>query len=98
MSENTNLKPIRVLIADDEPAMRRGIRTSLTAHGYAVDEAGTGEDALRLVREQPVDVVLLDVNMPGMGGIEACRHIRSTSPGVGIVMLTVRDAEEDTVA
>jgi two-component system KDP operon response regulator KdpE len=78
--------------------MRRGIRTSLIAHGYAVDEAGRGEDAVRLVREQSVDVVLLDVNMPGMGGIEACRHIRSTSPKVGIVMLTVRDAEEDTVA
>jgi two-component system KDP operon response regulator KdpE len=98
MSEGANPKPIRVLVVDDEPAMRRGIRTSLTANGYIVDEAGTGEDALRAIRERPVDVVLLDVNMPGMGGIEACRHIRAASPGVGIVMLTVRDSDEDTVA
>ena len=93
-----NLKPIKVLIVDDEPDMRRGIRTSLAAHGFDVSEAGTGEDALRMLREGSVDVVLLDVNMPGMGGIEACRRIRSASLGVGIVMLTVRDAEEDTVA
>jgi two-component system, OmpR family, KDP operon response regulator KdpE len=98
MSEYRNLKPIKVLIVDDEPDMRRGICTSLTAHGYDVGEAGTGEDALRVVREASTDVILLDVNMPGMGGIEACRRIRSASPGVGIVMLTVRDAEEDTVA
>jgi two-component system KDP operon response regulator KdpE len=89
---------IRVVIADDEPAMRRGIRASLTAHGYAVDEAATGEDALWTVRERLPDLVLLDVNMPGMGGIEACRRIRSAAPAVGIVMLTVRDTEEDTVA
>ena len=98
MSENRTCKPIKVLVADDEPAMRRGIRTSLTAHGYAVDEAGTGEDAVRATREGPVDLVLLDVNMPGIGGVEACRRIRTASPGVGIVMVTVRDAEEDTIA
>ena len=97
MSENRNCNPIRVLVADDEPAMRRGIRTALTAHGYIVDEAGTGEDALCAIRERPMDLVLLDVNMPGMGGLEACRRIRAASLGVGIVMLTVRDTEEDTV-
>jgi two-component system KDP operon response regulator KdpE len=103
MDENrtsTSITPgiTRVVIADDEPAMRRGIRASLTAHGYAVEEAATGEDALWTVRERLPDLVLLDVNMPGMGGIEACRRIRSATPSVGIVMLTVRDTEEDTVA
>src|ERR1035441_2112235 len=98
MSENKSCKPIRVLVTDDESALRRGIRTSLTAHGYEVEEAGTGEEALWALRERPVDLVLLDVNMPGMGGIETCRRIRSVSPNVGIVMLTVRDTEEDTVA
>ena len=98
MSESRNHKPVRVLVTDDEPDMRRGIRTALVAHGYAIEEARTGEDALRAIRERPADVILLDVNMPGIGGIEACRRIRAASPGVGIVMLTVRDTEEDTVA
>jgi two-component system KDP operon response regulator KdpE len=98
MNENPSPPPVRVLVTDDEPDLRRGIRTSLTANGYAVDEAGSGEDALRAIREHPADVVLLDVNMPGMNGIEACRRIRSASPGIGIVMLTVRDSEEDTIA
>jgi two-component system KDP operon response regulator KdpE len=98
VNENSNYGPNKVLVVDDEPALRRGIRASLTARGYSVDEAGNGEDALRAIRERSVDLVLLDVNMPGMGGIEACRRIRIASPGVGIVMLTVRDAEDDTVA
>lgn len=98
MSENKSGKPVRVLIADDEQSLRRGIRTSLISHGYAVEEAGTGEAAIRAIQERSVDIVLLDVNMPGIGGIEACRQIRAASPGIGIVMLTVRDAEEDTVA
>src|SRR5882757_80194 len=91
-------KPIRVLVVDDEPAMRRGICTALTARGYLADEARNGEEALASVRDRLADLVLLDVNMPGMGGIEACRRIRSGFPAVGIVMLTVRDVEDDTVA
>jgi two-component system, OmpR family, KDP operon response regulator KdpE len=98
MAENRPEGTFRVVIADDEPAMRRGIRAALAAHGYAVDEAGTGEDALWTVRERLPDLVLLDVNMPGMCGMEACRRIRSAAPAVGIVMLTVRDAEEDLIA
>jgi two-component system, OmpR family, KDP operon response regulator KdpE len=94
MSDN----PVRVLVADDEPAMRRGICTALTARGYLVDEARNGEEALVSIRDRPADLILLDMNMPGMGGIEACRRIRSGSPAVGIVMVTVRDGEDDTVA
>lgn len=92
-----NRKPIRVLLADDEPAMRRGIRASLNARGYTVEEVSSGEEAVAAARERPADLVLLDINMPGMGGIEACRRIRSASRGIGIVMITVRDSEEDTV-
>jgi len=77
--------------------MRRGICASLSAHQYAVDEVRNGEEAVTSVRDRPVDVVLLDINMLGMGGIEACRRIRSASPKIGIVMITVRDAEEDIV-
>jgi two-component system, OmpR family, KDP operon response regulator KdpE len=91
-------RPVKVLVVDDEPAMRRGICTALTARGYLADEARNGEEALVSVRDRPADLVLLDVNMPGMGGIEACRRIRSGFPAIGVVMITVRDAEDDTVA
>jgi two-component system KDP operon response regulator KdpE len=73
------------------------MRTTLTTEGYAVYDARSGEEALDAVREQRFDLVLLDVNMPGMGGLEACRSIRSTSD-TAIIMLTVRSAEEDKVA
>jgi len=92
-----NKKPIRVLVVDDEPQMRRSIRASLAARGYNVDEFRSGEEAVSAVREQPADLILLDINMPGIGGIEACRQIRAVSPGAGIVMITVRETEDDTV-
>ncbi|MGA2040846.1 MAG: response regulator transcription factor [Bryobacteraceae bacterium] len=87
----------KVLIVDDDPAFRRALCASLAASGFDVSEARTGEEALIVLREKPTDIVLLDVNMPGMGGIETCRRIRSLSPRIGILMLTVRDAEEDKV-
>lgn len=92
-----NKKPIRVLVADDEPAMRRGICTALNARGFVVEEVRNGEEAVWAVRERAADLVLLDINMPGMGGIEACRRIRAANPDLGIVMITVRDGEEETV-
>src|SRR5579871_391616 len=86
-----------VLVVDDEPALRKVIRASLAASGFAVDEAGTGGEAVGAVQQRPFDLVLLDVNMPGMSGVEACRQIRALAPHTGIVMVTVRDAEEDKV-
>jgi two-component system KDP operon response regulator KdpE len=82
---------------DDEASLRKVIRASLAASGFSVEEAGTGGDALSVVHQRPFDLVLLDVNMPGMSGIDACRQIRSCAPRTGIVMVTVRDAEEDKV-
>jgi two-component system KDP operon response regulator KdpE len=87
----------KVLIVDDDPAFRRALLTSLAASGFDVSEARTGEEALLVLRDKPCDIVLLDINMPGMGGIETCRRIRNLSPRMGILMLTVRDAEEDKV-
>jgi two-component system KDP operon response regulator KdpE len=87
---------INILVVDDEPQIRRVMRSTLSAQGYVVTEAKTGEEALESVRRARPDLVLLDVNMPGMGGIEACREIRRSSDAP-IIMLTVRKAERDKV-
>ena len=86
----------RLLVVDDEPQIRRVLKSALSAQGYEVFDARTGEEALDAVRERRFDLLLLDVNMPGMGGLEACRQIRRTSD-IAIIMLTVRDAEQDKV-
>jgi two-component system KDP operon response regulator KdpE len=87
----------RILVVDDEPQIRRVLKSALAAQGYETFDVRSGEDALEAIRERRFDLVLLDVNMPGMGGLEACRQIRPTSD-VAIIMLTVRDAEQDKVA
>ncbi|MGB9457344.1 MAG: response regulator transcription factor [Bryobacteraceae bacterium] len=87
----------KILIVDDDPAFRRALQTSLAASGFDVSEARNGEEALIVLRDKPGDIVLLDFNMPGMGGIETCRKIRNLSSRIGILMVTVRDAEEDKV-
>jgi two-component system KDP operon response regulator KdpE len=86
-----------VLVVDDEFSLRKALRTSLTASGFAVEEARNGEEALGTVQLHQFDLVLLDVSMPGMSGIDACRRIRGISPQAGIVMVTVRDQEDDKV-
>jgi two-component system KDP operon response regulator KdpE len=88
---------IRVLIIDDEPAIRRALRPPLIELGFQVAEASRGEEALQLLRASAYDVVLLDINMPGIGGIETLRRIRTFAPRLPVVMLTVRDQEEDKV-
>src|SRR5215469_11377767 len=77
--------------------MRRFMRSTLTTAGYEIDDAKTGEEALNKIREFHPDLVLLDINMPGMGGLAACREIR-TGTNIGIIMLTVRNSEQDKVA
>jgi two-component system, OmpR family, KDP operon response regulator KdpE len=91
------LNVANILVVDDEPQIRRVMRATLSARGYVISEAKTGEEALEFVRKQRPDLVLLDVNMPGMGGIEACREIRRMSDAP-IIMLTVRNAERDKVS
>ena len=91
------MSPASILVIDDEPQIRRVLRSTLSTHGYEIAEAKTGEEALEWMRKQPPDLVLLDMNMPGMGGVEACREIRRASDAP-IIMLTVRNAERDKVA
>ncbi len=85
-----------ILVVDDEPQLRRAMRATLTALGYSVVEAKTGEDALAKQREETPDLVLLDLNMPGIGGLETCRAIRETSD-IPIIILSVRNTERDKV-
>jgi two-component system KDP operon response regulator KdpE len=87
----------KILIVDDESSIRRALHNTLHGMGFNVDDAANGEAALQLVREEQYDVVLLDINMPGIGGIRACREMRKSLPRLGILMLTVRDSEEDKV-
>jgi len=86
----------KILIVDDAQQVRRVLRTALSSEGYTISEAGTGEEALDAIRTSTPDAILLDVNMPGMGGLEACREIRRTLD-VTILMLTVRNSERDKV-
>jgi two-component system, OmpR family, KDP operon response regulator KdpE len=86
----------RILVVDDDPQIRRVMRVTLTGQGYELDDAKSGDAALEKLRDQRFDLVLLDMNMPGMGGLETCRAIRGHSE-IGIIMLTVRDTESDKV-
>lgn len=85
-----------ILVVDDEPQIRRVMRATLSAHGYTIIEAHDGQEALEKLRVERPDLVILDVNMPVMDGLEACREIRVSS-SVPIIMLTVRGGEKDKV-
>ena len=86
-----------VLIVDDERSIRVSLRTILSNIGFEIIEAARGEEALSLVRAAPFDAVLLDINMPGMGGVEVCRQMRQESARLPIVMLTVQGSEDRKV-
>src|ERR1019366_5322549 len=86
----------RILVVDDEPQLRRALRSTLSALGFVVADAESGEAALEMVRAEKFDLILLDVNMPGMSGLETCRAMRARSD-VSILMLTVRDRTGDKV-
>jgi two-component system KDP operon response regulator KdpE len=86
----------RVLILDDEAQIRRVLRTSLVASGFVVREARSGEETLEMFREEMPDLLIIDINLPGMSGFEVCREIRESSE-VPIIMLSVRNNERDKV-
>jgi two-component system KDP operon response regulator KdpE len=92
-----NMEAGNVLIVDDERSIRISLRTVLSSFGYTIVEAARGEEAMALVRAAKFDAVLLDIGMPGIGGVEVCRRIRNAEPRLPIVMLTVEDSEDRKV-
>jgi two-component system KDP operon response regulator KdpE len=88
---------MRVLVVDDEPQIRRALRTSLEAHGYEVAAVGTGEEGVLGAAEQAPDLVLLDLGLPDLDGTEVIRRIRTFSE-VPVIVLSVREGQSDKVA
>ena len=87
----------KILVVDDDPQIRRVMRATLVGHNYEVIEARTGEDALEMIPQEAPNLVLLDMNMPGMGGLETCRTIRA-GLDIPVIILSVRNSEKDKVA
>jgi two-component system KDP operon response regulator KdpE len=92
----TSASSATILIVDDEPQIRRVLRTTLVASGYMVRDVKSGEEALDQLRDERPDLAIVDVNLPGMSGFEVCREIRESSD-VPIIMLSVRNSERDKV-
>ena len=87
----------RILVVDDDPQIRRVMKMALAEKGYGVEVARSGEEAEQFLRNETFDLMLLDMNMPGKGGLETCRAVR-TSSDMAIIMLTVRNTERDKVS
>jgi two-component system, OmpR family, KDP operon response regulator KdpE len=87
----------RVLVVDDEPQIRRALAINLRARGYQVDLAATGEEALKVAADQPLDVIVLDLGLPGISGLEVIQGLRGWTR-IPIIVLSVREREADKVA
>jgi DNA-binding NarL/FixJ family response regulator len=97
-ADDQALREVRVLIVDDHDLFRSGLRNLLEDEGVqVVGEAAAGQEALNIVREVAPDVVVMDLNMPGMGGVEATRHISTIAPLTRVVMLTISDQDNDVI-
>lgn len=92
----TPMNDATILVVDDEPQIRRVLRATLSSNGYDVIEAKNGQEAIDMVIRERPDLILLDVNMPDMTGLEACSKIRLSFEGP-IIMVTVRNSEQDKI-
>src|SRR3989449_7537311 len=86
----------RILVVDDEIEIVRALQRSLTAHGYEVFTASSGEEALEAITHHRPDLMLLDLGLPGISGLEVCKRVRAES-NLPIIVLSVKDAERDKV-
>jgi NarL family two-component system response regulator LiaR len=97
-TKDTDEQGVRVLLVDDHDLFRTGLRNLLEEQGVVIaGEASTGSEALRLVRETAPDVVVMDLNMPGMSGVDATRHISRDAPLTRVIVLTISDQEQDVM-
>src|SRR5688500_7672564 len=94
------MDPLRVLIADDHPVFRDGLRVLLdaTADATLVGEAASGDEVVRLAATLAPDVILMDLKMPGLNGVEATRRIVETSPHVGVLVVTMFEDDDSVLA
>ncbi len=88
---------LNILVVDDEPAIRRFLRVSLGAHGYTITEARSGEEALQIIATSHQDIVILDLGLPDMDGVEVTRRLREWTT-IPIIILSVREHENDKIA
>ena len=93
----TNANPLRVLVVDDEPAILRFLRAGLSAQGFIVSEAATGQACLDSVRREAMDMVVLDLGLPDMDGQEVIRQIRAGGSAIPVIVLSSRDDEVSKV-
>src|SRR5213080_2294325 len=98
VAEERHTESLRVLLVDDHDLFRTGLRNLLEEHGLTVaGEASTGLEAVKLVRELAPDVVVMDLNMPGITGVEATRQVTSLAPLTRVIVLTISDQDEDVM-
>ena len=87
----------RILVVDDDPAVTSLLKRGLSYEGFVVDTASSGEEGLRIARERPPDLVILDIMMPGLDGMEVLKRLRAADPELPVLFLTARDAPADQV-
>jgi two-component system KDP operon response regulator KdpE len=92
------MTPLRLLIVDDEPAIRRFLKSALSAQGYRVEEAVDAETALDFLKHNPVDLLVLDLGLPGLDGLEVLRRLRAQGVAMPVIILSSRDDEAGKVA
>lgn len=86
-----------ILIVEDESSIRKFIRINLERNGFNVLEAGSGEEGIEIARKEKVDIVLLDIMLPGIDGFEVCKVLREELPNLGIIMLTAKSQDVDKI-